>query len=95
MFIFSKKKILFNNFSQDKIGDFFFYSGVFFLASAVGVSMILLIISQFFSFLKPSQFLKDKWNYPLIISGILMSMSTFIHFLRYEKFIDIEIDPRL
>ena len=95
MLIFSKKNILLDKFNQDKIGNIFFYSGVFFLASAVGVSMLLLVISQFISFLKPSQFLKDKWNYPLVLSGILMVTSTFIHFLRYEKYIDLDLDPKL
>ena len=95
MFIFSKKNTLSNNFNQENIGDLCFYSGIFFLASAVGVSMVLLIISQLISFLKPSPFLKDKWNYPLILSGILMGLSTFIHFLRHEKFIDLELDPKL
>ena len=95
MFILNKKNILLKNFNQEKIGNLFFYSGVFFLASAVGISMILLIISQFISFLKPSQFLKDKWNYPLILSGILMGTSNFIHFLRYEKFIELDLDPKL
>ena len=67
MFISIKKNILLKNYNQEKMGSLFFYSGVFFLASAVGVSILLLIISQFISFLKPSQFLKDKWNYPLFI----------------------------
>ena len=95
MFISIKKNILLKNYNQENIGSLFFYSGVFFLASAVGVSMLLLIISQFISFLKPSQFLKDKWNYPLFISAILMGASTFIHFLRYEKYIDLNLDPKL
>ena len=83
MFIYIKKNNLLKNYNQENIGSLFFYSGVFFLASAVGVSMLLFMISQFISFLKPSQFLKDKWNYPLFISAFLMGTSTFIHFLRY------------
>jgi len=95
MSIFIKKNILLKKYNEEKIGSLFFYSGVFFLASAVGISLLFLLISQFFSFLKPSQFLKDKWNYPLIISAILMVMSTFIHFLRYEKYINLDLDPKL
>ena len=88
-----------NNFLKDlnkeKVGTLCFYSGVFFLASAVGVSIILFIVSQVISFQNPYKFLKDRWNYPLIISGLLMSISTFIHFLRYEKYIALDIDPKL
>lgn len=89
------QNVFLKDFNKEKVGTFFFYAGVFFLASAVGVSIILLIVSQFISFQKPYKFLKDKWNYPLIISGILMSISTFVHFLKYEKYIDLNIDPKL
>ena len=85
MFISIKKNTLLKNYNQENIGSLFFYSGVFLLGSAVGVSMLLLMISQVISFLKPSQFFKDKWNYPLFISAILMGASSFVHFLRYEK----------
>ena len=95
MFIFSKKNTLFSNINAENIGNFSFYLGIFFLASAVGLSILLLIISQFISFLKPSQFLRDKWNYPLILSGFFMVTSTFIHFLRYENYIDFDLDPKL
>ncbi len=86
---------IFKGLNQEKIGTYSFYIGVFFLASAVGLSMIFLLVSQFISFLKPSQYLKDKWNYPLITSAILMSISSFVHFLRYEKYIDLNLDPKL
>ena len=95
MIITLEKKEFFKNLNEEKIGTYFFYIGVFFLASAVGLSMIFLLVSQFISFLKPSQFLKDKWNYPLITCAILMSISSFVHFLRYEKFINFNLDPKL
>ena len=95
MIITLEKKEFFKNLNEEKIGTYFFYIGVFFLASAVGLSMIFLLVSQFISFLKPSQFLKDKWNYPLISCAILMSISSFVHFLRYEKFINFNLDPKL
>ena len=88
MIISFKKNILFKDLNQEKIGTYSFYLGIFFLASAVGLSMMFLLVSQFISFLKPSKFLKDKWNYPLITSAALMSMSSFVHFLRHEKLID-------
>tara|TARA_B100001093_G_C26847281_1_gene1023456 strand:- start:2698 stop:4008 length:1311 start_codon:yes stop_codon:yes gene_type:complete len=83
------------NFSIQSFGFFCFLTGVFFLASAVGISMIFLLISQFVSFTKPSNFLKDKWNYPLFLSAFFMSISTLVHFLRYEKYIDLGLDPKL
>jgi len=91
----SNKNILFEEFDIEKFGLFCFLTGIFFLASAVGISIIFLLISVFISFLKPKNFFKDKWNYPLFISGILMLISTFIHFQRYEKYIDLGIDPQL
>ena len=95
MIISFKKNVLFKDLNQEKIGTYSFYLGIFFLASAVGLSMMFLLVSQFISFLKPSKFLKDKWNYPLITSAALMSMSSFVHFLRHEKLIDLDLDPEL
>lgn len=86
---------IFKELNIEKIGLFCFLSGVFFLASAVGISIILIIISVIISFLKPLKFFKEKWNYPLIISGILMIISTFMHFQRYEQYINLGIDPKL
>ena len=93
--IFYLKNILHKKLKVEDIGFFCFLIGIFFLASAVGISIILLLISVLISFLKPYEYFKDKWNYPLIVSGILMLISTFVHFQRYEKYIDIGIDPNL
>ena len=81
MLIYFKNKFL-KDLKADKFGFFFFLAGMFFLASAVGISLILFLISIFISFLKPYQYFKDRWNYPLILSAILMLTSTLIHFLR-------------
>ena len=86
---------LLEKFNIEKFGYYCFLSGIFFLASAVGVSILLLFISVTITFLKPKNFLKDKWNYPLLIGGILMIVNTFIHFQRYEKYIYLGIDPQL
>ena len=72
-----------------------FFNWLFFLASAVGISIIFLLISLIISFLKPYKFFKDKWNYPLIISSILMIISTFVHFQRYEIYSELGINPEL
>ena len=89
------KDKLFNNFNIDKLGLLCFLSGIFLLASAVGISLLLLLISVLISFLKPLKFFDDKWNLPLVISGIWMLISTLIHFQRYEEYIALGIDPKL
>ena len=89
------KNNFFKDFSIYKIGFFSFLAGIFFLASAVGISILLFLISILISFLKPYKFLKDKWNYPLIISAILMLISTFIHFQRNASSTILGIEPTL
>ena len=89
------KKKLIKNFNIEKFGYICFLSGIFFLASAVGISILLLLISVIISFQKPYDFIKDKWNYPLLLCGILMLISTCIHFGRYEQYVDLGIDPKL
>ena len=82
-------------FNLERFGYFCFLAGIFFLASAVGISVLLLIISVFISFLKPAQFFKDKWNYPLFISAFLMVMSVFIHFQTNINYFNADLDPKL
>ena len=89
------KNRLIKEFNIEKFGFICFLTGIFFLASAVGISIILLLVSVIISYLKPDKFLKDKWNYPLLLSGVLMAISTFIHFQRYEKYVDLGLDPKL
>ncbi len=84
-----------NGFNIEKFGFICFLTGIFFLASAVGLSILLLLISVIVSFLKPYKFFKDKWNYPLLFSSILMLISTSIHYQRYEKYFELGIDPKL
>lgn len=79
----------------ERFGYFCFLAGIFFLASAVGISVLLLIISLFVSFLKPAQFFKDKWNYPLFISAFLMLISVFIHFQTTNNYSNSGLDPKL
>ena len=82
-------------FNLERFGYFCFLAGIFFLASAVGISVLLLIISLFISFLKPAQFFKDKWNYPLFISAFLMLISVFIHFQTNINYFNADLDPKL
>ncbi len=92
---FLYKNKLIKRFEIEKFGFVCFLAGIFFLASAVGLSILLLLISVIVSFLKPYKFFKDGWNYPLLISAILMLISTSLHFQRYEKYFDLGIDPKL
>ena len=89
-----KNKLLVHPYIE-KFGLFCFLTGVFFLASAVGISILLLTIAVLLSFLRPYKFLKDKWNFPLFLCGLWMSISTIIHFQRYEEYINLDIDPKL
>lgn len=83
------------NIKTEDIGYYSFLLGVFFLSSAVGISILLLFFSLIISFLNTKDFLSDKWNYPLFICAFLMILSTINHFLRYEEFINLGIDPKL
>ena len=59
------------NIKTEDIGYYSFLLGVFFLSSAVGVSILLLFFSLIISFLNTKDFLRDKWNYPLFICAFL------------------------
>ncbi len=87
--------LIFTHFDIKIFGYVCFLSGVFLLASAVGISVILLLISLIISLLNPSGILKDKFNIPLFISTILMMISTFSHFLKNENYQDLGLDPKL
>ena len=90
-FKFQDKK----SFDIQKIGQISFLLGVFLLASAVGISIIFLLISVIISCLKFKDFFKDKWNYPFMFSSIFMLLSTFFHF-QNSKYQPVKnIDPNL
>ena len=62
------------------LGFIFFYIGTFLLPSALFVAAVFILISCFIgSFYNSKNFFKDKWNIPLIISGILMITSAITH----------------
>ena len=64
---------LLEKFNIEKFGYYCFLTGIFFSSlSSWCINSIIINFGQFISFLKPKKFFKDKWNYPLIISGILM-----------------------
>ncbi len=64
-----------------KVGGLLFSIGIFLLATAPGISVIFLLPALIIgTFNTRENFLKDKWNYPFIITSILMLISCFIHF---------------
>lgn len=85
----------FDNPNIENIGYFSFLIGLFLLASAVGISVFFLLISLLISLLKPYKYLKDKWNYPFLISALFMCISTVIHFNKYEYNTELNLDPKL
>ena len=59
------------------IGERFFLLGIFFLPSALPIGAIFLLISLLISFSQSHhQLLKDKWNFPLLMSIGIILMST-------------------
>ena len=79
----------------NKLGYLAFLIGIFLLPTALGISIIFFIISLVISFLKPINFFKDKWNYPFLLSGFLMFISTIMHFKIPQEYKSFELDPNL
>ncbi len=72
---------LLNNFFKNKsfkdYGFFLFLSGIFFLPSTLFVGLLFLLPSAIIgSFSNKNNYFKDLWNYPFLIFGILISIST-------------------
>ena len=62
------------------LGYWFFYIGIFLLPSTLFLASIFIIISCVIgSFYNSKNFFKDKWNIPLLISGIFMLLSAIMH----------------
>lgn len=71
-------KIIKEIFGQEK-GLFFFHLGIFFLLSAPSLGLIFLFISLIISILQNKQsYFKNNWNYPFLISGIIMLFIVFV-----------------
>jgi len=68
------------------IGNNLFLIGIFFLASAPSLAIIF-IISSFIVNKKNNlrNFLKDRWNLPLLISSLLMIISAIYHSISVTK----------
>ncbi len=85
-FVFSKK-----------MGLRFFLIGTFLLPSAPAISVFFLLPSIISSILKnKSKYLKDFWNYPLIITSLLMVFSSLLAvFKNYDSKYLINPDPNI
>ena len=58
-------------------GLILFQIGVLLLASAPAISIFFLVFSTIFGFVdRNDNFLKDKFNYPFILSSVLMLFNT-------------------
>ena len=61
-------------------GIFLFLTGIFFLPSSLFIGILFLLPSGVIgSFLQDKPFFKDIWNYPFIIFGILIFISSLFH----------------
>ena len=77
-------------------GSLLFISGIFFLPSTLLVGLLLLLPASIVgAFLQEKSFLKDKWNYSLLIFGTLILLSAFLqNYILLNKF-DSIWDPKL
>lgn len=63
-----------------RIGLLFFYIGIFLLPSALGISIIIILISSIIGvFVDPEETLNDKWNIMILIISILMITSNLVN----------------
>ena len=69
-----------------RIGYFSFLIGIFFLASAPLISVLLLLLAFTLNTIKGwRNILKDDWNKPLLVSSALLITSTIVHSLSYYE----------
>ena len=86
------KLIYFSELKRDK-ALYFYYIGLFLLPSAFFISSFFLLTSVIYkNHNKIWQFFKDKWNYPFIISGLIILLTSFIHVYNYSSHKSINSD---
>ena len=72
-------KNFFYKLSIKDYGNFLFLTGIFFLPSTIFIGILFLFPASIIGcFLQKKSYLKDKWNYPLIVFGLLILLSTFL-----------------
>lgn len=87
---------IFKKRSIQEYGSLLFLLGIFFLPSAFFLGIIFLLPAAILgSFFNDKNFFKDKWNYPLLIFGILICLSALSqNFILTNNYSDIW-DPSL
>ena len=83
----------FNEISIKDYGYFLFITGIFFLPSTIFVGLIFLLPALIIgTIFRNTPYFQDKWNYPFLILGIFILVSTFLQnyvFInRYEEIWD-------
>tara|TARA_B100000212_G_scaffold342421_1_gene329478 strand:- start:521 stop:1813 length:1293 start_codon:yes stop_codon:yes gene_type:complete len=75
---------MYKNINLNKFSEDIFFLGIFFLASAMSIGSILILISSFISLgCYKEKLIKDKWSVALIIISIFMLVSCFVQTISY------------
>lgn len=70
-----------------RTGHISFLAGVFFIGSALPISIIFLLFSSILTFYKKKNlFFQDRWNYPFILCSLLMVLSALHNSISNEIF---------
>ena len=82
---------IFKKRSKQEFGLFLFLLGIFFLPSTMVIGIIFLFSASIIGcFLQEKSYLKDYWNYPFLVFGSLILLSSLIHnFFIINKYTEI------
>ena len=82
---------IFKKRSKQEFGLFLFLLGIFFLPSTMVIGIIFLFFASIIgSFLQKKSYLKDYWNYPFLVFGSLILLSSLIQNIFIDnKYIEI------
>ena len=89
-------KFSLKEFNIKKFGFLNFYIGIFFLSSALPISIFFLLVSITISiYLNRRNFFKDKWNYPFFIVSFLISISCAKNYFFNNGYLESNINRSL
>ena len=89
-------KFGFKDFTVHKFGFLSFYIGIFFLSSALPISIFFLLISIIISLHQNRNFfIKDKWNYPFLVVSFLIIISCARNYFFYADYSETDINRTL
>ena len=82
---------IFKKRSKQELGSFLFLLGIFFLPSTMVIGLIFLLSASIIgSFLQKKSYLRDYWNYPFLVFGSLILLSSLLqNFFINNKYIEI------